>query len=73
MYPGKTNSANSKKKKLKKKMIENNIPQSVELRYSRVVASFLAIINPHMHFHKKLHHDWFMFKNHNQQENIVVS
>jgi hypothetical protein len=54
-------------------MVEKNIPQSVELSYSRVVAPFLAIINPHMHFHKKLNHDWFMFKNHNQQENIVVN
>jgi hypothetical protein len=62
-----------KNNNLRKKMVENNIPQSVELSYSRVVAPFLAIINPHMHFHKKLHHDWFMFKNYNQQENIVVN
>jgi hypothetical protein len=33
MYPGKKKSENSKNNKLRKKKVENNIPQSAELDY----------------------------------------
>jgi hypothetical protein len=31
-------------------MVENNIPQSVELGYPRTVTPFLEVINQHMRF-----------------------
>jgi len=45
-------------------MVENNMPQSAELSSPRPIALLFAIINSHVHFHKKLHQAWFASKNH---------
>jgi hypothetical protein len=49
-------------------MVENNIPQSVELGYPHIVTPFLEVINQHMRFQKKLHWAWFAFRNRNLEE-----
>jgi len=73
MYPGKKSQQIQKNNYLRKKWLKTNIPQSAELSYPRVIAPFSVVINPHVHFHKKLHRAWLASKNRSLQEKIIVS
>jgi hypothetical protein len=72
MYHEKKVNKLKKNNNLRKKRLKTTYLKVLSLTIHELLHFFLAVINSHMHFHKKLHRAWFASKIHSLQEKIVI-